>query len=273
MPEEIIINADGTITRRNVTSSNHGNSNNRGSSNDSGWIWIAIIVVCFIVGVIYVINSNSNKATYLSVSKSRVTFNWQGGSTDIEIDTDGDWEIGSKPENWGHVSKNNTSVTLSIDNYSGDEDRTDWFSIQAGDYEKRIEIVQRANREPSANIEKVWVDHNVFVNGYKGMLIHIKFTTKNLLRKTVYVYAFFYQSDNQTPLHNQYGKPLYFYGTGIPNYKSARFDDFTLFVPHEGLNMAPGVNGSFSFDIEVKDSRGTLLDNDKNTTFTFSSGG
>lgn len=298
--DNIIINPDGTITRKGVSSSNSG-----GSSDNTGCIWAVIIAVCIIVGIVIAANSNSsdnsnsepekvvsevvnnnsseeeetyveetsNEATYLSVSESSVTFDSDGGSIDIDISTDGEWEIGTSTEDWGHLSKHSSSVTLRVGSYSGDEDRTDWFTIKAGDYEKRIEIIQHAVNEPSANIERVWVDHNEYNNGYKGMLIHVEFTTENLLGKTVYVYAYFYQSDNQTPLHNQYGDKLYFYGTGSPSYKSARFGDFKIFVPYVGLNMAPGVSGDFSFDIEVKDGSGTLYDRDENNTFTFSNGG
>ena len=216
---------------------------------------------------------NRTVTTYLSVSESSVIFDSDGGSIDIDISTDGEWEIGTSTADWGHLSKHSSSVTLRVGSYSGDEDRTDWFTIKAGDYEERIEITQHADNEPSANIERVWVDHNEYNNGYKGMLIHVEFTTENLLGKTVYVYAYFYQSDNQTPLHNQYGDKLYFYGTGSPSYKSARFGDFKIFVPYVGLNMAPGVSGDFSFDIEVKDGSGTLYDRDENNSFTFSSGG
>lgn len=297
--DNIIINADGTITRRDAS------NNNGGSSDNTGCIWAVIIAVCIIVGIVIAANSNSsdnsysepekvvsevvsnnsskeeetyveetsNEATYLSVSESSVIFDSDGGSIDIDISTDGEWEIGTSTADWGHLSKHSSSVTLRVDSYSGDEDRTDWFTIKAGDYEERIEITQHADNEPSANIERVWVDHNEYNNGYKGMLIHVEFTTENLLGKTVYVYAYFYQSDNQTPLHNQYGDKLYFYGTGSPSYKSARFGDFKIFVPYVGLNMAPGVSGDFSFGIEVKDGSGTLYDRDENNSFTFSSGG
>ena len=304
MANDFIVNADGTLTRRGASSSNSGGSG--GSSDNTGCIWAVIIVICIIVGIVIAANNNSsdnnsysepekvvsevvnnnsseeeetyveetsNEATYLSVSESSVTFDSDGGSIDIDISTDGEWKIGTSTADWGHLSIHSSSVTLRIDSYSGDEDRTDWFTIKAGDYEERIEITQHADNEPSANIERVWVDHNEYNNGYKGMLIHVEFTTENLLGKTVYVYAYFYQSDNQTPLHNQYGDKLYFYGTGSPSYKSARFGDFKIFVPYVGLNMAPGVSGDFSFDIEVKDGSGTLYDRDENNSFTFSSGG
>ena len=304
MANDFIINADGTLTKKGSSPSNSGGSG--GSSDNTGCIWAVIIVICIIVGIVIAANNNSsdnnsysepekvvsevvnnnsseeeetyveetsNEATYLSVSESSVTFDSDGGSIDIDISTDGEWEIGTSTADWGHLSIHSSSVTLRIDSYSGDEDRTDWFTIKAGDYEKIIEITQHADNEPSANIERVWVDYNEYNNGYKGMLIHVEFTTENLLGKTVYVYAYFYQSDNQTPLHNQYGDKLYFYGTGSPSYKSARFGDFKIFVPYVGLNMAPGVSGDFSFDIEVKDGSGTLYDRDENNSFTFSSGG
>lgn len=300
MANDFIINPDGTITRKGSTSSGNGSP-----PDNTGCIWAVVIAVCVIVGIIIAVNSNSNSSSYsdpqpvasevvsktddsgyeetyeepenheatdLSVSESSITFDSDGGSIDIEISTDGEWEIGTSTADWGHLSIHSSSVTLRVGSYSGDEDRTDWFTIKAGNYEKRIDITQYADNEPSANIERVWVDHNEYNNGYKGMWIHTEFTTENLLGKTIYVYAYFYQSDNQTPLHNQYGDKLYFYGTGSPSYKSARFGDFKIFVPYVGLNMAPGVSGDFSFDIEVKDGSGTLYDRDENNTFTFNSG-
>lgn len=303
MANDYIINADGTLTKKGSSPSNSGSSG--GSSDNTGCIWIVIIAVCIIVGIIIAANSNSsdnsysgpekvvseivsnnsskeeknyveetsNEATYLSISEGGVTFDSGGGSIDIEIITDGEWEIGTSTAGWGHLSKHSSSVTLRVDSYSGDEDRTDWFTIKAGKYERRIEITQHANNNPSASIESVWVDHNEYVNGTKGMLIHSTISVEHLEGKTVYVYAYFYHEDNTTPLHNPYGSDLYFYGTGNVNieHKSGRFDDFRIFVPYSGLNMAPGTEGNFSFDISVKYG-GEQLDRNNNNTFRFTSG-
>lgn len=296
--DDFIINPDGTITRKGASSSNSG-----GSSGNTGCIWAVIIAVCIIVGVIIAVNSNSsdnsysepekvvseadsnnsseeeetyveetsNEATYLSVSESSVTFDSDGGTVDIDINTDGEWEIGTSTADWGHLSTHSSSVTLRIDSYSGDEDRTDWFTIKAGDYEERINITQHANNKPSASIERVWVDHNEYYSGTTGMIIHADISVENLEGETVYVYAYFYQGDNSTPLHDPYGNNLYFYGTGNVNHKSGRFEDFKIFVPYVGLNMAPGGSGTLSFDISVK-CGGEQLDRDNNNQFTFSSG-
>lgn len=300
--DNIIINADGTITRKETSTSNNG-----GSSDNTGCVWTVIIAVCIIVGIIIAINSNnsnsgsnsnsepekivskvqsdnndsevedtyveepSNEATYLSLSESNVSFDSDGGTIDIEVNTDGEWEIGTSTAYWGHLSKYSSSVTLRVDNYSGEENREDWFTIKAGSYEKRINITQFADTEPSACIERVWVDHNEYNNGYKGMWIHSEISVEHLEGKTIYVYAYFYQEDNSTPLHNPYGNALYFYGTGNVNieHKSGRFDDFKIFVPYMGLNMAPGTSGTFSFDISVKYGE-SQLDRNNNNTFTFS---
>lgn len=299
MANDFIINADGTITRKGSTSSGNG-----GSSDNTGCIWAVVIAVCVIVGIIIAVNSNSNsssysdpqpvasevvsktddsgyeetyeepenhEATYLSVSESSVTFDSDGGSIDIEISTDGEWEIGTSTADWGHLSIHSSSVTLRVGSYSGDEDRTDWFTIKAGNYEKRIDITQYADNEPSANIERVWVDHNEYYNGTNGMMIHADISVENLEGETVYVYTYFYQGDNSTPLHDPYGNNLYFYGTGNVNHKSGRFEDFKIFVPYVGLNMAPGGSGTLSFDVSVK-CGGEQLDRDNNNQFTFSSG-
>lgn len=293
--DDFIINPDGTITRKGASSSNSG-----GSSDNTGCIWAVIIAVCIIVGIIVAANSNgsdnnsysepekvvsevvssndskeeiSNEATYLSVSESSVTFDSDGGSIDIEISTDGEWEIGTSTADWGHLSIHSSSVTLRVGSYSGDEDRTDWFTIKTGDYEKRIDITQHADNEPSANIERVWIDHNEYMNGAKGMLIHSEISVEHLEGRIIYVYVYFYQADNTTPLHNPYGNDLCFYGTGNVNveHKSGRFDDFKVFVPYSGLNMAPGTTGSFSFDISVKYGD-EQLDRNNNNSFTFTSG-
>jgi hypothetical protein len=212
----------------------------------------------------------NHTATYLTVSKSNVTFDSDGGYVDIEISTDGEWDIGTQPYDWGHISKYSSSIRLRVDSYSGTEDRTDYFTITAGDYERRISIKQYANNEPSATIDRVWVDHNEYYNGYKGMLIHVEISVENLEGETVYVYAYFYQGDNITPLHDPYGNELYFYGTGNVTHKFGSFEDFRIFVPYMGLNMAPG-SGDLSFDISVK-HKGEQLDRENNNQFTFTSG-
>lgn len=272
--------------------------------NKSGCIWGIIIAIICGVGIIIGINVNKgnddflseeivevdsvqidpvelladntamDNASYLRVSDNHVSFDADGGNVKIEIETDGEWEISTGTADWGHLTKHASSVTLSVDPSSENEDRTDWFEIKAGNIEKRIDITQHTSHKQSANIERVWVDHNEYVNGEKGMLIHSEISVDYLEGKTIYVYAYFYQEDNTTPLHNTHGNDLYFYRSGNVNieHKSGRFNDFQIFVPYTGLNMASGTSGNFSFDIAVK-YNGEQLDRNTNNSFTFSNVG
>lgn len=299
MSDNYIINSDGTITRTTSSSSYSGGSYNGGSSGGSGYGWVFFLIICVVVGIIiavvfsnkrhqqeyetpvsqvvsldddeYVEVEQNDATTYLTISPNSVTFDAEGGSVDIEVSTDGNWSIGTPTASWGHLSEYGSHVTLTVDPNTENESRTDWFTIEAGNYERRIEITQGANTTPSAKIERVWVDHNLFNNGVKGMMIHLECEVYNLKGQTVYFYAYFYQGDNSTPLHDYYGNNLSFSAMGNVLHTSGKWDDFRIFVPYTGLNMAPGVSGEFSFDISVKHN-GNELDRNNNNRFTFTSG-
>ncbi len=297
------VNEDGSVTKINSGGSSRGNSggnNSGGSSDNGGCIWFIIIAV--IIGIVVAISHSGSSdsdnyiadsavveddiaveevvaveevytpsATYLNVSDDDIYMSADGGSTDITISSDGDWYIDVDAANWGHLTKYSNSVTLRVDRNNSTSSRTDYFVIKSGNYTRRINITQRGNTSPTADIERIWMDHGVYQNGVQGMKIHVKFTVDNMNGKTIYAYAFFYWGDNTTPLHDQYGNNLSFYGYGTPSYDSARFDDFTIFVPYTGLNMQPGQGSvNLSFDISIRTSSGTELDRDNNTQITFS---
>ena len=296
------VNEDGSVTKINGDGSNNSNNNNSGgSSGNNGCVWFVIIAI--VVGAIVAISKSGSSdsydysdtdtvvavedevvvdeaaveevytpsATYLSVSDDDIYMSSSGGSTDITVSTDGDWEIEVGVASWGHLTKYSNSVTLRLDENNSSSSRTDYFVIKSGDYTKRVNITQRGDTSPRADIENIWVDHNVYQNGYKGMKIHVKFTVDNMNGRTVYAYCYIYYSDNVTPLHDQYNNNLSFSGYGTPSYDSARFDDFTIFVPYMGLNMQPGVGSvDLSFDISIRTSSGTELDRNNNTRFTYS---
>lgn len=301
---EYKVNEDGSVTKLN-SNGYQENNNTGGPSHNNGCIYIAIIVIALIIGIIGVsnigsLNSSNHEAdtvmveevaevveytvpdsalaedvslstTYLNVSDDNIYMSAEGGSTEISVSTDGDWYIDVNTADWGHLTKYSNSVTLHLDRNMSRLSRTDYFVIKSESYTKRIEITQYGNTSPSADIESIWMDHNVYQNGVPGMKIHVKFTVENMNGKTIYAYALFYWGDNITPLHDSYGNNLSFYGYGTPSYDSARFKDFTIFVPYLGLNMQPRQGSvDLSFDISIRTSSGTELDRDNNTHFTFS---
>lgn len=300
---EYRVNEDGSVTKINGGSNKIGNNRKpSGSSNNNGCIWGIIIVI--IIGVLIAIftsktsnSSNTNddvdstaevmdtvageepededvytpSTTYLNVSDDDIYMSADGGSTEISITTDGEWYIDVDVTSWGHLTKSSNSVTLQLDENSSSSSRTDYFVIKSGNYTKRVNITQGGDTSPKANIESIWVDHNVYQNNYKGMKIHVKFTVENMNGNTIYAYAYFYWGNNTTPLHDPNGNNLSFYNYGTPSYDNARFDDFVIFVPYAGLNMQPGQGSvSLSFDISIRTSSGSELDRNDNTQFTLS---
>lgn len=280
--------------------SNNEHSQNTKEKSNTGCIWgIIILVIIGIICFIVIANSHSSyhytptpaaedsdsvavvdtasadidaaDATYLNVSDDNIDIDASGGSKDISIETDGDWEISTSTANWGHLSKYSNSVTLTIDENTSSSSRSDYFEITAGSYTKRININQEGNAEPTAEINSIWMDHSVYVNNIKGMKIHVKFNVNNMEGEKVYGYAYFYYGDNETPLHDTYGNNLKFYSYGTSNYERCTFNDFTIFVPYDGLNMQPGTGSTeLSFDIAITDASGNQLARKDNTQITFS---
>ncbi len=128
----------------------------------------------------------------------------------------------------------------------------------------------------SSKVNKVWVDHNVYQNGQKGMKIHIDFETKGAKGHTIWPVAYFYYSDG-TKLQDYDGN----YNTadnqvstsqkGTATYDHSLWSDFTLFLPYDQLHLSSG-NYNLKFNITIYDH----TDNNKILTtydyvnFTFS---
>lgn len=262
-------------TVRSVNSTNNSSTsvNNSAippekSSNNKGCLWciVSLIILSVIIGIwIY-----SNRATYLYVSEEskNLYFNADGGYKIIPIATDGKWEISIHPEYWIHATESKHNLSLRIDKNPNESERTDYLTICANGHEVRIDINQ-SGVGPSAKIDQVWVDHNVYENGYKGMRIHVKFTNKHLKGQKLIVYAYFYEGDNETKLYDEYDDHLYWNKSCTPSYEDSKYDDFKLFVPYSELNMPDGTDSTFSFDISIQDSNGKQLARLNNTRFTY----
>lgn len=299
------VNEDGSVTRidgggSNNSGNNRPNNNSGGSSDNSGCIWGIIIAV--VIGVIVAIansgssdSSNDNhdteevvevveveevpateevytpSTTYLRVSDDDIYISADGGSRDITVYTDGNWYVDVDVASWGHLSKYSDSVTLRVDPNASSSSRTDYFILKSGDYTKRINITQSGNTAPSGDITRVWVEHNVYYNGAKGMKIHASYDVVNMKDKNVYMYTFFYYGDNSTPLKNPYGNHLSMSSSGVAPYESTTFNDAWHFIPYTNLNMQPGYGSiDLSFDVVIKDGSGNQLDRDENNRFTLS---
>lgn len=143
------------------------------------------------------------------------------------------------------------------------------MKVKADGHEIRIDIEQAAFSGPTASITSVEQEHNVY-NGYnKGMNIKLKFDVSGMLNKTITATAWFYYADNTTKLNNGYGGQVNVSRSDTAPYVNTTFT-MTLFMPYQGLNMAPGFNGSLSFDINITDNSGNSLVRKNNYSFNYS---
>lgn len=97
----------------------------------------------------------------------------------------------------------------------------------------------------NGNVEKVWVDHNVFQNNQKGMRIHVKFNVNNMKGKTGRICAYFCYSNGSPLKGNNYTymtpeKNVTVQTSFTPNYENCVYNDAVLFLPYSALNMAKG---------------------------------
>lgn len=215
------------------------------------------------------ISQDGKPATRLSVSTENVSFDKDGGRRTITVSTNGEWRIGVGTASWAHTSVSGNTITLRVDeNNSGDE-RTDYFTVVAGDKDVRINITQAGG--PSAEINRIRQKHNV-INGYsKGLQIEVEFDVSNMKGKRVTATALFYYGDNTTPLNSAWGGQVSISKSDTAPYTNTTFT-MNLFIPYQNLNMAPGWSGNLSFDIVIKDSNGKKLARENNQSFTYSQG-
>ena len=93
-----------------------------------------------------------------------------------------------------------------------------------------------------ATFEKVWLEHNVRVDGQKGMRIHAKFTVKNNSNVVCRLIANFYRRDGKplmTDSEGLYGNnhQVFTFVDVKPALNPANYSDSTLFIPYREFNI------------------------------------
>lgn len=222
------------------------------------------------------ISQAGKHASFLNPSQTNISVSHSGGTRTITVTTDGTWEFGTDTESWIDLSRTGNTITLDISSYSGSSDRSDYFTIKSGNLEKRINITQTADNTPRAEVNRVWVEHNIQRTGYNSvynaywgwqqvpynyyvMRIHVDFDVDNMKGKTIRVCAFFYDEDGDemTTSNNQYRAPdgqVTVQKTATPGYKNTNYSDVALEIPTSVMRK-----GSNKFHIQIQDSRGNTL--------------
>lgn len=222
------------------------------------------------------ISQAGKQASFLNPSQTNISVSHSGGTRTITVTTDGTWEFGTGTESWIDLSRSGNTITLDISSYSGSSDRSDYFTIKSGNLEKRINITQTADNTPRAEVNRVWVEHNIQRTGYNSvyndywgwqqvpynyyvMRIHVDFDVDNMKGKTIRVCAFFYDEDGDemTTSNNQYRAPdgqVTVQTTATPGYTNTNYSDVALEIRTSVMRK-----GRNKFHIQIQDSRGNML--------------
>ena len=104
-------------------------------------------------------------ATVLTVDKKTaltVSLDEDGGYRSFSVNTDGDsYDVTLLPSWCSVTDKTKTAFTIKYEANNSGSKRKDWFKVSSGEKSVRIDVSQQSSG-PSAEIEKVWVDHNYY---------------------------------------------------------------------------------------------------------------
>jgi hypothetical protein len=101
-------------------------------------------------------------------------------------------------------------------------------------------------RTASSSFKKVWVEEDAEQGGVKGLRIHTQFNVSNLFGQNCRAVVWFYDALTGQALEDQNGQFATASGKVsagadfVPNYVSADFTDFPIFIPHEELHLGEG---------------------------------
>jgi len=104
--------------------------------------------------------------------------------------------------------------------------------------------------DPTATLQKVWVDYDVTQNGVYGMNIHLDFTAHNLKGIPIELAIFFdYWDEDGMELiwlkdnNGRYASPNGYVGVAkqiTANFETSSFTDIQLFMPYDELDVDAG---------------------------------
>ena len=222
---------------------------------------------------------NSNKSSRLMVNGSSQSKQYYDVSSSAQTQTftvsaPGSYKISYLPSWCTVTDKYSNSFKLRI-NANTTDYRSDWFSVVSGGEEIRVYIRQTAAKKssapPKATISNLWVEHNVYEDGKKGMRIHFRLDADNMKGKTGRCSAYFHKEDGTAlvDLNDRYCTTDGKVGCGkdfTPRYENDYYEDFTLFMPYSELHISR--SGSFKFYVTVWYNHNTISEDSAWTSFT-----
>lgn len=177
---------------------------------------------------------------------------------------------------WGSLNPTKNSPTISITNLKDEEGYRFDFNEFLVAAEKKIKNTTTTSvsqqprstsnapsttnsQPPSGKIEKVWLEHNVYKNGEKGMNIHIHFNVNNMKGKICECNAY-YNFANEQGSYIMTALERF-----TPSYENAKYEDFILFAPYKDfewlINFKLPNSNLKNYDMKIQVTLGEKLPN------------
>lgn len=227
------------------------------------------------------VDISQGKGNSLTVSSESLSFSSAGGSRTITVNSSSSWRIGTKTYDWGHLSTNGNTITLRVDANTTTSSRTDYFTVKAGNLEKRINISQSggtASSSKDATIKSVSVSNNADVDGEKGLSVNVSFNISGMKGHSGKVSCYFYDTSGNALIdtNDSYGT------TGNPScvavsrsinpgYDNTVYTDFDVKIPYKELHLSSTYSRTLRVDVIIWDyssGGGHELTRKSGTTFT-----
>lgn len=227
------------------------------------------------------VDISQGKGNSLTVSSESLSFPSAGGSRTITVNSSSSWKIGTKTYDWGHLSTNGNTITLRVDANTTTSSRTDYFTVKAGNLEKRINISQSggtASSSKNATIKSVSVSNNADVDGEKGLSVNVSFNISGMKGHSGKVSCYFYDTSGNALIdtNDSYGT------TGNPScvavsrsinpgYDNTVYTDFDVKIPYKELHLSSTYSRTLRVDVIIWDyssGGGHELTRKSGTTFT-----
>lgn len=231
------------------------------------------------------ISQSGNSSSTLSVSHTTLNVSSSASTEYLTVSCNSAWEIEYPSASMYSVTRSGNTLTVAINANTSTESRSDFFNVKTIDGTKSVKVtinqsaktVSYSSSNSYAIINNVYGEHNVYVNGVKGMKVHVKFDVYDVLNHTIKPCAYFYYADG-TALRGIQGSN-YITSDGkvtvqeraTASYVNTTWNDFVLFIPYSNLNMQSGCkNLSLMCGVGIYDETLGKWLTTSNKTFNFS---
>lgn len=224
--------------------------------------------------------------TYIRVDGKSFTSSSRSASSSSEyfnVSTDAhSWSTWGIPS-WCYITeKSSSGFRLNYRENNSTSARSDYMEVRTPKgHSARINISQSGKTtNKSANIDNVYVENDVDVDGSKGLAVHVNFSINDMKGKDGKVSCYFYDSDGNALIDkNGAGK----YGTNgttshvasseniKPGYDNSRYPDLVVKIPYEELHLSGSYSRTLRVDVLIWDyssSNHNTLTRKDGTTFT-----